>query len=92
MKKKMIALGVAVAMAAAGCGAAETEKGDESGRIRLITERGIDLSTYYKVIVDEETGVEYLWIDGHKAGGVTVLMNPDGTPMIAEGYETEVVE
>ena len=87
--KKAIELGVAVAMVAAvGCGAAETAKGDESGRIRLITERGIDLSTYYKVIVDEETGVEYLWIDGHKAGGVTVLMNPDGTPMIAEGYET----
>lgn len=89
MNKKAIALGVAVAMAAAvGCGATETAKDDEPGRIRLITEHGIDLSTYCQVIVDEETGVEYLWIDGHKAGGVAVLMNPDGTPKIAEGYET----
>ena len=86
MKKKAIALAVAVAMAAAvGCGATETAKGYEPERMRETTGGSLDWSIY-TVFVDEETGVEYLWIDGGKSGAVTVLLNPDGTPKIAEGY------
>ena len=90
--KKVIALAVAVAMAAAvGCGATETAEGGEQERlvVKQVYEEFDDL---YKVIIDKETGVEYLLFDGYKAGGLAVMVNPDGTPKIAEGYETEVVE
>ena len=40
----------------------------------------------YRVYVDTETGVEYLYVDDHKAGGLAVMVNPDGTPKIAKGY------
>lgn len=83
MKKKVIALAVAVAMAAAvGCGATETAKGGEKERMKI----GSDDGWTYTVYVDTETGVEYLWVYGARKGSLTVMVNPDGTPKIAEGY------
>ncbi len=35
-----------------------------------------------KVIVDRETGVNYLWMECGYAGGLTPLLNRDGTPVI----------
>jgi len=32
--------------------------------------------------VDKETGVNYLWHNAGNAGGFTVLLNADGTPVI----------
>lgn len=37
-------------------------------------------STY--VLVDKETGVNYLFAANGYAGGLTVLLNRDGTPVI----------
>lgn len=36
------------------------------------------------IIVDKETGVMYLWVSAVYKGGLTVMLNPDGTPMIWE--------
>ena len=38
------------------------------------------------IIVDTETGVEYLWERRGYAGGLTVLIGHDGKPLIANGY------
>ena len=39
------------------------------------------------IIVDTETGVEYLWIsEGYKAG-LTVLVDHNGKPLIAPGFK-----
>ncbi len=35
-----------------------------------------------KILVDRVTGVNYLWAEGGYAGGLTVLLNRDGTPVI----------
>ena len=35
-----------------------------------------------KVIVDRETGVNYLWHGYGNAGGLTPLLNADGTPVV----------
>ena len=32
--------------------------------------------------VDKETGVNYLWHSSGHAGGMTVLLNADGTPVV----------
>lgn len=38
------------------------------------------------IYVDTETGVQYLWVCTGYAGGLTVLVDRDGKPLIAEGY------
>lgn len=91
MKKKLIALAVAVAMAAAvGCGATKTAEGGEQERL-AVKQVYEEFDALYKVIIDKETGVEYLLFDGYKAGGLVVLLNPDGTPKIAEGYAERMI-
>ena len=36
-----------------------------------------------RVIVDTETGVQYLFIQSGYAGGLTVLVDKDGKPLLA---------
>ena len=35
-----------------------------------------------RVIVDKKTGVNYLFAESGYAGGLTVLLNRDGTPVV----------
>ena len=35
-----------------------------------------------KILVDKTTGVNYIWTASGYAGGLTVLLNRDGTPVI----------
>lgn len=38
----------------------------------------------YRVIVDKETGVNYLYISNGTSGGLTVLLDSEGKPIITE--------
>lgn len=38
--------------------------------------------TGMEILVDKETGVNYLWVKSGYAGGLTPLLNRDGTPVI----------
>ncbi|WP_291579767.1 DUF6440 family protein [Clostridium sp. UBA6640] len=38
----------------------------------------------YKVIVDKETGVNYLYISNGTSGGLTVLLDSEGKPIITK--------
>lgn len=45
---------------------------------------------YEAILVDTETGVEYLWIKPNSAstiGGLTVLVDHTGQPLIAPGFK-----
>ena len=35
-----------------------------------------------KILVDRQTGVNYLWAECGHAGGMTPLLNRDGTPVV----------
>ena len=35
-----------------------------------------------KILVDKETGVNYLYSSSGYSGGLTVLLNKDGTPVV----------
>ena len=35
-----------------------------------------------KILVDKQTGVNYMWAECNYAGGLTPLLNRDGTPVI----------
>ena len=41
-----------------------------------------------KIIVDKNTGVNYLYIQSGYSGGLTVLLNRDGTPVITPVTKT----
>jgi hypothetical protein len=47
------------------------------------------LSTHAKVVIDKETGVNYLFFHHGYAGGLTPLLDKEGKPIITrvEGYQ-----
>ena len=70
-----------------GCGShveATTETGTPLGYNRFQIVEG-DYGSE-AIIVDTETGVEYLWEHHGYAGGLTLLVDYNGKPLIAEGF------
>jgi hypothetical protein len=49
---------------------------------RFIVEHKEGVMTSTKIIVDTETGVNYLFVGEGYAGGLTVLLDKDGKPVI----------
>lgn len=43
----------------------------------------------YFYVVDNKTGVVYIQFYGYRQAGITVLMNPDGTPVLADQIKRE---
>ena len=39
-------------------------------------------ATQQRVLVDRKTGVNYLWTSGGYAGGLTVLVDAEGMPIV----------
>ena len=40
-----------------------------------------------KILVDKQTGVNYMWTASGYAGGLSPLLNRDGSPVIDDRYE-----
>ena len=55
--------------------------------IRTHSESGLQGSM--EIWVDRETGVNYLFHNGGYGGGLTPLLNRDGTPVITTVFEDE---
>lgn len=36
------------------------------------------------ILIDKETGVQYLWVKSGYAGGLTPLLDADGKPLVAK--------
>lgn len=36
------------------------------------------------ILIDKETGVQYLWVKSGYAGGLTPLLGADGKPLVAK--------
>lgn len=41
-----------------------------------------------RIITDTKTGVQYLFVNWTEAGGLTVLVDKDGKPLVDERYST----
>lgn len=52
------------------------------GDKRFVVEHKEGVMTSTKIIVDQETGVNYLFVGEGYAGGLTVLLDKDGKPVI----------
>lgn len=57
---------------------------NEEKRFRVDEEQG--LLTNYRIIVDNETGVNYLFVACGEAGGITPLLDKDGKPIVTPVY------
>lgn len=55
-------------------------------RFEVIEKEGSQMkdSGLIQVIVDKETGVNYLWVKSGYAGGLTPLLDADGKPIITK--------
>lgn len=53
------------------------------GRIRIVSKEGNTFGIWRVVLEDETTGVQYLFVESGYAGGLTMLMNADGTPCLS---------
>ncbi len=49
-------------------------------RFKVVYKQGFSLS--HKIIVDTETGVNYLYVSEGFSGGLTVLLDKEGKPVI----------
>ena len=58
----------------------------DNKRFEIILKEGSALSDagQIMVLVDKETGVNYLWMKSGYAGGLTPLLEADGRPIVAK--------
>ena len=50
--------------------------------IKTVVDNGGFSDNYMAIYVDKQTGVNYLFSSYGNAGGLTVLLNQDGTPVV----------
>ena len=48
--------------------------------------KGIAIGTDIRIIVDKETGVNYLYVGSGSGGGLTPLLDADGKPVITRPH------
>ena len=41
---------------------------------------------FTRILVDTENGIQYLFVDSSEGGGLTVMVDEDGKPLINEAY------
>lgn len=82
---KKLAVMLALAITLAGCSSRGSKNEDDTGG-RFIKVHG-DLKN--TILVDSETGVMYFWHYGVYSGGLTVMVDKNGQPLIWEGSVAE---
>ena len=82
MRKKLITAIITVALLIAGCSdTANVSAGQENTMVL------VGSGQEYLIYADNDTGVMYLYITISTGGGLTVMLNADGTPKIWQGEE-----
>lgn len=82
MKRKLITAIITVALLIAGC-SDMANVSEEQENTMVLVESGQE----YLIYADNDTGVMYLYITISTGGGLTVMLNADGTPKIWQGEE-----
>ncbi len=60
---------------------------DEKRFVKIYSQGGF-ASSGMEIWVDRQTGVNYLFTQSGYAGGLTPLLNRDGSPVISPAYST----
>jgi hypothetical protein len=56
-----------------------------TGKDRFISPNNYNTPTTEQIIIDKNTRVMYLWCESGYKGGLTVMLNPEGKPLLYEG-------
>lgn len=81
-----ILLAVVCCVIFSGCGKtkkAETSEVDE--RFLILNDTNNGMNGYRQIIVDRETGVMYLFVGKGSKGGLAVMVDAEGNPLIYNG-------
>ena len=76
MKKKILTATLLIA----GCSDTENVSAGQDNTMVLV-----ESELNYSIYADKDTGVMYLYIGSGRGGGLTVMLNADGTPKIWQG-------
>ena len=57
----------------------------KDNRFEIVYEQSSFGNGFCEVLIDKETGVNYLYRAFGQGGGLTVLMDKDGKPLITQG-------
>ena len=91
MKRKLITAIITATLLIAGC-SDMANVSEEQENTMVLVESGQE----YLIYADNDTGVMYLYITISTGGGLTVMLNADGTPKIWQGdikeYEPDFSE
>lgn len=79
MKKLAIMLALAISLSGCSGGNSNTEH-ENNGRFRKVYADFLNV-----IYVDSETNVMYFWHSGGYSGGLTVMLNENGQPLIWKG-------
>ena len=87
--RRMIAIALTACLALCGCVGNGIERDDGNNKLNTDGRFLCDKSNYrFETVVDTHTGVTYLvWKSGignNSKGGITALLNADGSPVISE--------
>ena len=87
--RKAIAILPLVALLLTGCddGTHGTIVSSQDHQPRLTVYAADANESRYYYVVDDRTGVVYLQLEGYCRGGITVMLNPDGTPVTKDQLE-----
>ena len=88
--KKILVCAFASALLLTGCNGVSKNtvesQSNISPRIKVYSDKSYNHYEWWYV-VDENTGVVYLQFEGSSQGGITPLLNPDGTPVTKDRLE-----
>lgn len=86
MKKFVIAVLVAMMLCLTGCGSTNLNVDKDNNARFESTTGGINDIYTYDIIVDNETGFQYLIFNNGRYQSMTQMIGADGKPIVAETY------
>ena len=57
---------------------------NENGRFKVVYSQKIKLAETVEILVDTETGVNYIYRQSGYSGGLTPLLDADGKPVVTK--------
>lgn len=82
MRKKVLVTILTATLLISGCVSANVNADTNTKTKKDETLVLVEHTETYSVYADKDTGVMYLWKTGFYEGGLTVMLNADGTPKI----------
>jgi len=86
--KGLIALALVAVLALTGCSTTEVgEVEQDSPRFEVVNATSEGMFTVTEIIVDTETGCQYLFVRESEKAGLTLLVDANGEPLMAKGEQ-----